>query len=63
MIARVGDGAIVAADSVITKDVESYVIVGGVPVRKIRLRFDGEEIGEHNLMLSLSSKNNREYPG
>lgn len=34
----VGDGAIIAAHSLVTKDVEPYSIVGGVPARKISLR-------------------------
>ena len=37
---RIGNGSIVAAGSVVTKDVEPFSIVGGVPARKIRSRFD-----------------------
>ena len=37
---RIGDGAIVGARSVITKDVDPFMIVAGVPARPIRLRFD-----------------------
>ena len=36
----IGDGAVVAAGSVVTSDVAAYDIVGGVPARVIRSRFD-----------------------
>lgn len=36
----IGDGAIIAARSVVVKDVQPYEIVGGNPVRPIRRRFD-----------------------
>lgn len=35
---RVGDGAIVGAGSIVTKDINPFDIVGGVPARKIKNR-------------------------
>ncbi|WP_342605163.1 Vat family streptogramin A O-acetyltransferase [Peribacillus sp. FSL E2-0159] len=43
---KIGDGAIVAAKSVITKDVEPYTIVGGNPAKKLNTRFSEEIINE-----------------
>lgn len=41
---KIDDGAIVAAGSVVTKYVPPYAIVGGVPAKVIRYRFDAETI-------------------
>src|SRR5690625_4869622 len=40
----IGDGAVVAGGSVVTKDVEPFMIVGGVPAKPIKKRFDDEAI-------------------
>ena len=39
----IGDGAVVAAGSVVTHDVEPYSIVAGVPARCFRFRFNEEQ--------------------
>lgn len=49
----IGDGAIIAAGSVVTKDVEPYSIYGGVPAKKIKNRFATDEDTERHIeMLS-----------
>ena len=39
---KIGDGAILAAGAIVTKDVEPYSIVGGVPAKHIKYRFSDE---------------------
>lgn len=41
---KIGDGAVVAAGAVVTHDIESYAIVGGVPAKLIRYRYTKDQI-------------------
>ncbi len=42
----IGDGAIIGSKAVVTKDVEPYTIVGGMPAKPIRKRYDDATIQE-----------------
>lgn len=43
---HIGQGAVIAAGAVVTKDVPPYAIVGGVPAKVIKYRFEPEKIEE-----------------
>ncbi len=43
---NIGDGAVIATGSVVTKDVEPYTIVGGIPAKLIRDRYSPIEVQE-----------------
>ena len=43
---NIGNGAVIAAGSVVTKDVPPYAVVAGCPVKILRYRFSDETISE-----------------
>ena len=50
---RIGTGSIVAAGSVVTKNVEPYSIVAGNPAKKIKERFSELELKMHKEILGI----------
>jgi acetyltransferase-like isoleucine patch superfamily enzyme len=49
---NIGKGSIVAANSVVTKDVQPYTIVAGIPNKKIKDRFDYDSTRIHSQFLT-----------
>jgi len=47
---KIGDGSIIGTKALVTKDVEPYSIVGGVPAKRIKSRFNNEEV---NFLLNI----------
>lgn len=50
----IGRGSIVAAGAVVTKSFPPYSIIGGVPAKLLRMRFDAKEIEAHEQKLQLN---------
>lgn len=53
----IGKGSIIAAGSVVTKDVEPYAIVAGNPARFIKYRLTETEISKHESLLTAKMIN------
>lgn len=48
----VGDASMLAAGAVVTKDVEPFSVVGGVPAEHLRWRFEGKDRALHEAFLA-----------
>ena len=40
----IGDGVVIAAGSIVTKNVPSYAVVAGVPAKVVKFRFNEKEV-------------------
>lgn len=48
----IGQGSVIAAGAVVTKNVIPYSIVGGVPAKTIKMRFDENSLEKHIKLLN-----------
>lgn len=53
----IGEGSIIAAGSVVTQNVDSYSVYGGVPAKKIRNRFSDENLRYHIAKIHNNQRN------
>lgn len=49
---RIGRGSVVAAGSVVVRDVEPYSVVAGIPAAHVKARFTPEDVMRHEAALS-----------
>lgn len=57
---KIGEGAVIATNSVVTKDVPPYTIVGGNPAQPIKTRFSSDVI-EQLLALKIYEWNEDKF--
>jgi acetyltransferase-like isoleucine patch superfamily enzyme len=48
---NIGDGAVIGAGSIVTRNIESCAVAVGVPARRVRWRFEGEDRALHEQLL------------
>lgn len=51
---KIGEGSIIGAGSLVTKDVIPYSIVGGVPAKLLKMRFNQDQLERHKLIIKNS---------
>ena len=54
---KIGRGAIVAAGSLVVKDVAPYTVVGGVPAKILKYRFTEDQLKQHEVILNKQISN------
>ncbi len=47
----IGEGSVIAAGSIVTKDVAPYSIYAGIPAKKIKDRFTNEDLTLHKILI------------
>lgn len=50
----IGQGSVIASGSVVNRNIESYSIYGGVPAKKLKIRFDEKQIEDHKKILNIN---------